>query len=319
MSGQGIAIGACLRACAAVALIALAAILCLATAADARPACFGAASRDPHHRCTNPKLRTMVVPAPGQAALMPSAPCSPLDSPIGACVFGTPVAHAKATVALVGDSHADHWRATLWPVTRALGWTGVSITHGSCPLSRAVPRDKEPPRAECAAFNRGINRWLRDHPAVTTVVTSNHPGHVLHPRGTSDKAARLAGIVKALRGLPRTVKHVIVIRDTPFMRERTLICVQRAMRKHVDAGRACTFSRRKLHDDLYAVAARKIHSRQIQVVDLTHFFCGRRVCYSVVGGVLVFKDSNDHVTTVYGRTLAPYVLAKVRRLMRAWR
>ena len=41
----------------------------------------------------------------------------------------------------------------------------------------------------------------------------------------------------------------------------------------------------RIFDDLYAVAARKIHSRQIQVVDLTHFFCGRRVCYSVVGGV----------------------------------
>ena len=297
----------------------LAATLVATGAADAPPKCFGAASRDPGYRCKNPDLRTMVVPTPGDAALMPSAPCSPLKSPI-ACSFGTPAARARATVALIGDSHAEHWRASLWPVTRALRWSGVSITRGGCPLSRAVPRTTRSGQAKCAAFTRGLTRWLRNHPKVSTVFTSNHPGHVVHPRGTSDKRARLAGIVAALRKLPRTVKHVIVIRDTPFMRQPTLVCVRRAIRKQIDAGRACAFSRRKkLHDDLYVAAAKRVRSPRVQVVDMTHFLCGRRLCYPVVGGVLVYKDAFDHLTTVYGRTLAPYVLARVKRLMSSWR
>jgi hypothetical protein len=301
-------------------LVSLAAMLVATGTAEARPRCFGAASRDPGHRCNNPKLRTVVVPAPGQAALMPSAPCSRLESPIGACTFGTVASRARATVALVGDSHADHWRASLWPVTRALGWSGVSLTHASCPLSRAVPVAPARKQAECAAFRRGVTRWLRNHPGVRTLITSNHLRHVVHARGKSDRQARLAGIVSALKRLPRTVKHVIVIRDIPFAREPTLVCVRRAIRKHRNAGRACALSRKeKLHNDLYVEAARKLHSRRIQVVDMTHFFCGRRVCYPVVGGVLVYKDSFGHLTTVYGRTLAPYLLTKVKRLMSSWR
>ena len=103
------------------------------------------------------------------------------------------------------------------------------------------------------------------------------------------------------------------------MREAPLACVQRAIHRHRSAARSCTFSRRReLHRDPYVMVARKLRSPRIQVVDLTHFFCGTRRCYSVVGGALVYKDSNDHVTTVYGRTLAPYLLARVKRLMRSW-
>jgi hypothetical protein len=320
VAGQGIAIGACLRAGAALALTAVAAILGPASAADARPACFGAASRDPHHHCANPKLRTMVVPTPGQAELMPSAPCTPLEAPIEACTFGTPPEEAQATVALLGDSHADHWRASLWPVTRALGWTGVSLTYSSCPLTRAVPVGPHSKQHACAAFNRGVRQWLTNHPTVSTVITSNHLRHVVHARGTSERRVRLAGVVAALRKLPPSVKHIIVIRDVPFAREPTLVCVRRAMRKHRNAGRACAFSRKqKLHEDAYVQAAKKLHSARIQVVDMTHFFCGRRLCFPVVGGVLVYRDSFGHITTVYGKTLAPYLLAKVMRAMAAWR
>jgi hypothetical protein len=43
------------------------------------------------------------------------------------------------------------------------------------------------------------------------------------------------------------------------------------------------------------------------VVDLTHFFCGPRRCFPVVGGVLVFKDAS-HITSVFARTLGPFLL-----------
>jgi hypothetical protein len=288
-----------------------------ASASAANKACFGAASRDPVRRCTNPSLRSMVVPTPAQALLTPSAPCSPFDAPIRACTFGSPAAGAAATVALVGDSHAEHWRATLWPVTEALGWSGVSLTHSSCPFSRAVlvaPRVKQ---ADCADWNRGVTQWLADHSEVHTIFMSNHPGLVETAPGQSQRAARLQGIRSAWDALPPTVQHVIVIRDDPFVRGSTLPCVQRAIRKHMDAGRACAFPRRTaLRPDYYVEAAAKLRSPRIQVVDLTHFFCGRRSCYPVVGGALVYRDYEDHLTTVFATTLGPYLLAKVEQLMR---
>jgi hypothetical protein len=142
---------------------------------------------------------------------------------------------------------------------------------------------------------------------------------VVHARGKSERSVRRAGIVSALKKLPPTVTHVIVIRDLPFAREPTLVCVRRAIRKHRSAGRVCARSRKKqLHADQYVEAARKLRSRRIQVVDMTRFFCGRRLCWPVVGGALVYMDSFGHLTSTYGETLAPYFLAKVKRLMSSW-
>jgi hypothetical protein len=117
------------------------------------------------------------------------------------------------------------------------------------------------------------------------------------------------------------VKHVIVIRDVPFSQaSSTLPCVRRAIRKHVDAGRACAFPRRTaVRRDYYVVFARKLNSSRVQVVDLTQFFCGRRECYPVVGGALVYRDYYDHLTRAYSTSLAPYLLRQLQRLMSSWR
>jgi hypothetical protein len=308
-----------MKAVAVVAMAALTVLMIAATGtARARPACFGAASRDPDHRCVNPKLRTMVAPTPAQALLIPSAYCSPFDAPIRACTFGPPADTAGMTVALVGDSHADHWRAALLRVTKALNWSGVSLGRSSCQLSRAVPIAPEDKQAACAAWNRGVTQWLTDHPAIDTIFMSSHPGLVETAPGQSQAAARLKGIISAWKALPPTVEHIIVIRDDPFIRLSTLPCVERAIRKRIDAGRACAFPRRRaLHRDYYVVAARKLHSPRYQVVDLTHFFCGRRFCYPVVGGALVYKDYFEHLTRVFSTSLGPYLLAKVEKLIRS--
>jgi hypothetical protein len=44
----------------------------------------------------------------------------------------------------------------------------------------------------------------------------------------------------------------------------------------------------------------------VRLLDFTHFFCGRRLCWPVIGGALVFKDGH-HITRVYSGTLGPYV------------
>jgi hypothetical protein len=56
-----------------------------------------------------------------------------------------------------------------------------------------------------------------------------------------------------------------------------------------------------------------MHSRRVQTIDLTHFFCDVRRCYPVVGGALVYKDDH-HLTTVFVRTLGPYLLRSFDRL-----
>jgi hypothetical protein len=98
-----------------------------AQAAD-RPttaSCAGAAARDPLHPCA-PRSRLSVRPRPEDAILEPNAPCTPLGriDVLFPCAFGV-TQSAVGTVALVGDSHAAHWRAAVSVVAEAEGWSAV--------------------------------------------------------------------------------------------------------------------------------------------------------------------------------------------------
>src|SRR5262249_51978250 len=107
-------------------LAALLALLCAPAArAAAPPPCFGAAALDPEpHPSTNPDLRLSVEPWLEDALILPSAPCEPIESETTprVCWFGTPKDKAKRIFALIGDSHAVHWRAAMTVVAKAKGW-----------------------------------------------------------------------------------------------------------------------------------------------------------------------------------------------------
>jgi hypothetical protein len=107
-----------------------------------------------------------------------------------------------------------------------------------------------------------------------------------------------------------------VIRDVPTDSITTLDCVRRAMRKRAPAGQMCALPRsRALPRDAAVDAAARVRSRGARVVDLTRQFCGRRVCFPVVGGVLVHKDL-DHLTQLFASTLGRLLLRKVDGLGR---
>src|SRR3954471_19685043 len=116
----------------AVILTAVAAAAALAvTSAQAEtkpPRCFGAASRDFKAPCHNPRLRRMVKPTPAAALLAPNGFCSPDKADPLVCGSGALPQVATQTVALVGDSHAKHWRAALNVVAKSRGWRLSSLT-----------------------------------------------------------------------------------------------------------------------------------------------------------------------------------------------
>jgi SGNH domain-containing protein len=304
-----------------VAVAAAAIVYSAAAAGPARavyPACFGAAARDPVHACRNPALRFYVSPTPGEAQIMPNTPCTPVSEAPEVCAFGAPAATATGTIALVGDSHAWQWRGAVEVMAQALHWRALSITRPSCPFTKGITLLPEPKNAQCTEWNRSVLEWFWQHPEVSTVFVSNHPGRVSTSRGQGLLAAQVADISAAWSALPATVKHIVVIRDIPYMHEDTLACVERAMARHREAGRACAVPRYEaLHDDPDMIVARRLHTPRVQVVDLTHFFCDRRLCYPVVGGALVYRDA-DHVTSVFASTVGPFLLRQVARLMGSW-
>lgn len=284
-----------------------------ASAAAKQPRCFGAASRDGKVRCDNPGLRYEVVPTPDDALLLPNAPCDPVDnSKPFVCGFGAPVDEADGTVVLLGDSHATHWRGALIGVAEAYNWHGVSMTRSGCTFSKAEPRLPGKLKQECIDWRVDVYNWFAQHPEVRTVFISQHPGNIVVPPGQTEHGAKLRGFRDAWRAFPDTVKHIVLIRDTPYVKFDTPDCVTRALRRHEDAGVVCELPlSRSLKEDAAAVAAARYPMPGLRVADMTSYMCSTSSCYPVVGGALTHKDLG-HITAVFSTTLAPFLLRKVR-------
>ena len=296
--------------------VALALVVALAGAerAAAAPQCIGAAARDPWRSCANPERWLTVYPSPAEAQRVGNLPCASFtrSALLFECRFGEQES-PSASVALVGDSHASHWRTALDVVAKRRGWQRhVAHAHALLVLScaqgpsgaraRAVRR-VEPPSVGVAP----------PHPEVSMVFVSGISGGVGVVTEGDQLAAQASGYLAAWRALPRTVERIVVIRDTPKMRTDTTRCVTRAMAARRDAGAACAVPRAgALIADAATTAARRWHSKRVRIVDLTPWMCDPSRCFPVIGGVLVFRDKT-HLTRAFSETLAPYLERRFER------
>lgn len=288
---------------AAALVVAMALLLAGSADAGTQTKCVGAAARDTENRCTNDTKR--VTPSPDQAAITPNIACARGEL-ADSCSYGSnaPV----ATVALLGDSHAAHWRAGMEVVAKARKWRVVEFARPHCPFSLAKPADTEGDPKACAAFNERVLQWLTANPGVTTVFVSNNARLPMAKKGLGYK---VQGVLRAFKNLPPTVTKLYVLRDTPTVQVRTPDCIRRAVRRKLAPGRQCAIAReRALVTDGTAVAAQRLGR---PVIDLTPFFCSSKRCFPVVGGILVHKDQ-DHLTQTFSRTLGPYIGRALDRL-----
>lgn len=288
-------------------------------ASDEAAPCFGAAARAHPDACEPWTSSRTATPDPRIADSLPGAPCDVVErrGVLSVCAFGRAPSDAVATVALVGDSHAAHWRGALEVVAQAHGWRALSMMRSSCPLSKAVRDLDEPKFTLCRDWKELVFQWFQEHPEIETVFVSGLTGGsgVRPARGRSEFRTAVAGFRRAWEALPPTVKKIIVIRDTPKTRPDVTRCVERAIELRKLPDRACATARREsLDDDAAMVAARESRSPRVQSIDLTRYFCGRRQCYPVSGGVLVLRDQH-HMTATYSTTLGPMLLQKSAPLL----
>lgn len=288
----------------------------ISTASASKRVCFGAAARDAERPCVDQRLT--VVPTLAQANTDQFSPCKPVKGATDpqVCTFGASPSRARRHIALVGDSHALQWRPALSGVAQAKRWRGYSVTTAGCEFTTAWTYFLVGYRAICGKWFRSVKRWFRHHPEVSTVFVSQASwAPVTPPSGTSMLDTKVAGFREAWRGLPKTVKQVVTIRDNPLTSDGAFDCIKRvAAEGKVPVGPACPIRRQfALREDAAVAAVRRIHHKRYRQVDLTPFFCDDASCFLVVGGVLVNRDT-DHMTRLYAETLGPYLLRKLRRL-----
>lgn len=294
-------------------LAVLAAVL-VASPAHARgpvPKCFGAAARDPERPCRNPRLRLTVVPTPDQAPLIPNIDCvrEKVTEAMATCAFGAAEQDAAETVALVGDSHAQHWRPAVGVVAKLRRWRVFDITVPHCLLTTTPSGIGPPFPTLCPQWDADVIAWLAAHPEIRTVILSaNALQPITAPAGASRYQVRVNGLLERLGQLPASVTSLIVIHDTPRLRLHTFDCVRRAMADRRPPGKACALPRKfALPRDPLVAAAQLQTARAVRIVDLSAHFCSASQCFPVVGGVLVHRDVDSHITKLFARTLGPYL------------
>lgn len=270
--------------------------------------CKGAAAMD--KSCTKERHLRSVFPAPREGlgdlwktVYHPATVCREglVDSGgLEACRVGVDPGLARRHVALIGDSHSAHWRPGVDIVARQRGWSVTSLYGSGCDFT-SLTRYFGNNRPYCKQMRSMVPGWLQSHPEVDMVIFSQ-----VSKQGQKERE----GYKRAWDQMPASVKDVVVIRDNPHAGgPKVLKCVVRAQAAGRLPGPSCAKERSRVSDaDAAYQAAGEAGSgkRHFYQVDLTDRFCSSKLCYPVLGGLLVYGWL-QHQAPSFNRSLAPYL------------
>jgi peptidoglycan/LPS O-acetylase OafA/YrhL len=212
------------------------------------------------------------------------------------CVYGDP--HGKVTVALVGDSHAQHWFPALDQIARRQGWRLVPLTKFSCVFVdlRIWSPNLKREYTECETWRENVvDRLVQLRPDLV-IISSNRWLPVINdsdtdPERQGDAMARLIRRIHA---------PVAIIVDTP----RSEFDVPACLAAHREAIEQCVTSRAAAltwrHMRREKQAARDTGAT---IVDMSKAICPSDPCPPIIGNRLVYRD-NHHLTATFARSLA---------------
>ena len=235
---------------------------------------------------------------------------------LATCTLGDPA--RPPTIAIFGDSHAAMWAAALDQYGRVHQQSTLELTKEGCDFADITtihPNYPNAPYTQCDTWRAHAYAYLRAHPVDTVVVvrsanTINRiwaDGHALS--GDAAPAAYAAGFARALRDIGPTVRHVVVIEDTPMAPYNVLRCVA----EHTSPRNACDFpAHAAVHRDTALLEAeRKAADARVSFADITPTVCpGTRCPARMRNGDIIYWDSN-HLTDTYSRSISEELLAAI--------
>ena len=230
------------------------------------------------------------------------------------CVFGT----GSRTIALFGDSHADHWSTPLIEAAGKNGYRVETWLKSSCSASRLTRWVAKLRRyySECDQWReQAIGEIIAARPALVVIseLALTSARKMAQGKGepdTSDAAWR-DGLRSTLTTLSKAGLKIAFIRDVPFNDENIDTCVARALWRN-EAPSLCDQTRAYAANDKMAAMEREIVASvpNASYVDLTDRFCGATTCHVYIGGKLAFRDQH-HLATPFAESLEPEVEKRV--------
>jgi hypothetical protein len=235
-----------------------------------------------------------------------------------ACEFGD--VHATTTLALFGDSHAQHWLGGLDGAGRAHGWKIVPMVKGGCPVADiSAPMGTRSGRyyRECWRYREAMVRHIvAMRPAAVILSNSDHY--------VPDEGSRTEWQVTPdawRRGLRRTYARfaaagirTIVLRDVPRTWFDVPACLSRREAR-LPLAIECTYDRAGSlsHTGIEAQNMAAL-ALPVRIVDMNDQICASPRCGVMQHGVVEYTDDN-HLTATFSRTLAPVLGERVARAM----
>ena len=239
------------------------------------------------------------------------------DIAVMACRIGVQRPGALG-VALVGDSHAEHFLAALSQLSRANDWNLVLYKKSSCrptlpSFTSAIPADSEP---ACLDWKQRVIDHIAASPGIGLVITSSASRRYNFTDPPTTHPAISDGYRGAWRAWRAAGKRVLVISDVPLSytaagkRVNVPTCVA-AAGSLVDPC-AKPVDRLGTADPMTVAAT---GNPDVEFLDLTPVFCDATLCHFVVGGMVTHRDDN-HITPTFAATLQPLIGAAAQRALR---
>lgn len=257
------------------------------------------------------KMRPTVFEAPADSAYPTRDGCiSDWDTrEVITCVYGD--AEAERTLAVVGNSHAEHWVPALDELGREQGFRVSVYLKMGCPLTVAAePMYKGEQIPDCRDWSAEvIDRLGVDRPDWV-FTTGTRPRDQIGDETPEDYVAVWSRLTD--HGL-----NVIAMRDTPWLRRdgvryRAIDCLA----QNGDA-LSCGIRTADALDEVNPALAPAATFPNVFPVDMTRAMCGPEVCAVVEGNILVYHDEH-HLTASYSRSLAPELGRQLGPILGWW-
>lgn len=222
---------------------------------------------------------------------------------------------ASLNVWLVGDSHAEHWKAPVFDIARANGWRVTTTMQGGCPTLQlpltAFRGDPTTPQkqADCLSWSAEMSDRVLADQADLVLISNFAAAEAVDDGSGRPQAEQLAAAFPDRIGRWTDAgADVVVIRDSPTAdAELGPDCV--LLSGNVTRGCVVPATDVLPVDPMFDAVLLAGDSR-VHGVDLTDHFCVAEVCSGVIGGVPVYFDA-DHIARTYAATLAPALSARI--------
>ncbi len=288
----------------------------VSTSARSQP-CYGPGALNAANKCGSVAGQDAPAPGPALVAKQNTEPLyrgcqAGITAPeVVSCDLGVSAGQATATVAIVGDSHATAWFPAMDELAAARKWHVKTYTKSSCPATtarRILPSEKnEDGQRSCLAWNQKVNDALTADKSISTVFTAAYSTaySFASPEGRTLQDPAVDGFEDAWRGWMAAGKRVVAFDDAPRTNGQS---VPTCLAKNSGNALACALPRSKAYPGNTAIgrAGAAMVPEGVKQVSLREQFCDQKLCYPVVGSVIVFRD-NSHISAEYSRALVPYI------------